>query len=183
MYIDSVRLPIPRQSLEIEPTIIITGAKENEGSHDEFVPNCDTEKMETTTLAVVQSGDSDWSNVSSRDVSPSPHRLRDPVSDQDAATKIQAVFRGFKTRKALNKSGKPTYRSLPRGMQNRRDSLNAAQTEARRGSLTRDILTTSVLEKRVNEEDLTRAVVTLQAGVRGYLARKHTADKKCRNFA
>ncbi|XP_069992358.1 uncharacterized protein [Penaeus vannamei] len=190
----------------------------------------------TNTLEVGHAGDSDWSNVSSRDASPSPdqsafsapvnitelntaatkiqsifrgyrtrqqikkHRTNGPAHSRNkskrrgsgnkdnedaAATKIQAAFRGFKTRKHMKNTSKPSYRSLPRGMQQRRDRLEAAQREARRGSLTRDVLMASVLEERMQHREvppedpaLTKAVVTLQAGVRGYLTRKHMAEKR-----
>ncbi|XP_042871834.1 abnormal spindle-like microcephaly-associated protein homolog [Penaeus japonicus] len=218
----------------VEPSIIVTDTETNTVLQDtDFDPSASDNK---NTLEVSQFGDSDWSNVSSRDASPSPdhnplsapvataelnsaatkiqsifrgyrtrqqikrHRTNGPVSSRNkskrrgsgmkekenaAATKIQAAFRGFKTRKHMKSSpNKPSYRSLPHGLQQRRDSLEAAQMEARRGSLTRDVLMASVLEERIQHRELTpedpaliKAAVTLQAGVRGYLTRKHMAEK------
>lgn len=218
----------------VEPSIIVTDTETNTvlQAKDLEVLASDNKN----TLEVVHAGDSDWSNVSSRDASPSPdqsafsapvnitelntaatkiqsifrgyrtrqqikkHRTNGPAHSRNkskrrgsgnkdnedaAATKIQAAFRGFKTRKHMKNTSKPSYRSLPRGMQQRRDSLEAAQREARRGSLTRDVLMASVLEERMQHREvppedpaLTKAVVTLQAGVRGYLTRKHMAEKR-----
>ncbi|XP_038217126.1 neuromodulin [Zerene cesonia] len=78
-------------------------------------------------------------------------------SEEEAATKIQAVFRGHKTRKSVN------MKAAEKPADNQQQEPTKAELEA---------------EFRADDKDLCNAATKIQASFRGHQARKQTQVEK-----